>query len=111
RDIGNLNEYQKAVQDVLEGKVQVSVSGARSGSVVMDEGSTVAATAALNGFVVLGRRTRIGEDAVVTNSILGDDVVVESGARIDSCVLWNRVHLGGHSDISHDVVCNDTVIA
>ncbi|MFM8438635.1 MAG: hypothetical protein ACKOAX_09165, partial [Candidatus Kapaibacterium sp.] len=63
------------------------------------------------GFVVLGRRTRIGEDAVVTNSILGDDVVVESGARIDSCVLWNRVHVGGHSDISHDVVCNDTVIA
>lgn len=111
RDIGNLNEYQKAVQDVLEEKVRVSIKGSRSGSVVMDEGCTIAPTASLNGFVVLGKNTVIGDNAVVTNSILGDEVIVGSAARIDASVVWNRARIGNHSDISHDVVCNDTVIS
>lgn len=111
RDIGNLNEYQKAVQDVLEQKVQVNISGRREGNIVMGKGSTVAATATLNGFVVLGKNTVIGENAQITNSIIGDNVGIDSAARVESSVVWNNVTIGSHSDLSGDVICNDTVIA
>ena len=110
RDIGNLNEYQRAVQDVLEQKVQISLPGDRSGSVTMDRGTTVSPTAKLNGFVVLGDNCRIGDHAVVSNSILGNNVTVDSAANIDSAVIWDNVTVGSHADVSHDVVCNNTTI-
>lgn len=110
RDIGNLNEYQRAVQDVLEQKVQISIPGDRSGSVTMGRGTTVSPTAKLNGFVVLGDNCRIGDHAVVSNSILGNNVTVDSAASIDSAVIWDNVTVGSHADVSHDVVCNNTTI-
>ncbi|MFN4769711.1 MAG: sugar phosphate nucleotidyltransferase [Candidatus Kapaibacterium sp.] len=110
RDIGNLNEYQRAVQDVLEQKVQISIPGDRSGSVTMGRGTTVSPTAKLNGFVVLGDNCRIGDHAVVSNSILGNNVTVDSAANIDSAVIWDNVTVGSHADVSHDVVCNNTTI-
>ncbi|MFN5866615.1 MAG: sugar phosphate nucleotidyltransferase [Candidatus Kapaibacterium sp.] len=110
RDIGNLNEYQRAVQDVLEQKVQISIPGDRSGSVTMGRGTTVSPTAKLNGFVVLGDNCRIGDHAVVSNSILGNNVTVDSAASIDSAVIWDNVAVGSHADVSHDVVCNNTTI-
>jgi mannose-1-phosphate guanylyltransferase/phosphomannomutase len=59
---------------------------------------------------VLGDNCRIGDHAVVSNSILGNNVTVDSAASIDSAVIWDNVTVGSHADVSHDVVCNNTTI-
>ncbi len=111
RDIGNLNEYQTAVQDVLSANVQLEIAGELKGSVRMDSGCSVAESATLEGFVALGKNVVIGEHARVANTIVGDNVVLGNGSSVESSILWNNVQIGDRSAVSNDVICNDTVIS
>ncbi len=111
RDIGNLNEYQTAVQDVLSSRVQLEIAGALDGQVRQDSGCSIASTARLEGFVALGKNVVIGEYAKLADTIVGDNVQIGNGSSIQSSILWNNVQVGERCDISSDVICNDTTIA
>ncbi len=111
RDIGNLNEYQTAVQDVLSSKVHLHISGSRQNNVIQDSGCTIAPSARLEGFVALGRDVHIGEHARIVNSIIGDGTNIGNGTSIQSSVLWHNVQVGERADLSNDVICNNTQIA
>ncbi len=110
RDIGNLNEYQNATQDVLQSRVQVQFAGSERDGIRQDENCQIASTAKFEGFVALGKNVRIGEYASIVNTIVGDNVQIGNGSNVSSSVLWNNVTIGDRCDLSNDVICNDTVI-
>ncbi|MFN8367516.1 MAG: sugar phosphate nucleotidyltransferase [Candidatus Kapaibacterium sp.] len=110
RDIGNLNEYQIAHQDVLAGKVKITIKGTKSGNVTMGINCTIADTAKLNGLVALGDNVTIGDYADITGAIIGSGVQIGAGTKINNTVIWNNVSVGARCDITNDVICNDTVI-
>ena len=59
------------------------------------EGASIDPTAVVNGFVRLGKNSRIGRNVTVNGSlIIGNDTVIDNGAIIDGCAM-----IGSHTEI------------
>ncbi len=105
RDIGNLNEYQDAHMDALQGAVAVDIGGTREGGLYIGEGSKIPAQGLqLSGTVVIGRDCTIGEGVKLANTVIGDNCVIGPGANISNSVIWNDVTIGYNAELRSDVV-------
>ncbi|MEX0601868.1 MAG: nucleotidyltransferase, partial [Bacteroidota bacterium] len=105
RDIGNLNEYQDANIDVLQGRVKIALDGERRGNVMVGPDAKVETEGRnMTGNVVLGRNTHVHPDAVISNSVIGDDCKILPGTVIRNSVIWNGTQIGARSELSSDVI-------
>ena len=129
--IGTLTEYQCAQTDILERKVDVRIDGAQiregvwvgsdtqihpaaelRGRIFVNHHSEIARDARIAGVVSIGSRCRIGEGAVVEDSILWRGTVIEAGATVRGCILGeNCVVRAGASVQPGSVVGADGIIA
>ncbi len=110
KDIGNLAEYQLAHADVLAGRVVVEFTGERCDSSYCGKNMQIAASAHLDGTVVIGDNVRIGEDAYINNCVIGNNVTIGPRSRLIGTVLWNNTTLGDGVELTNDVVCNNVTI-
>jgi mannose-1-phosphate guanylyltransferase/phosphomannomutase len=106
-DIGNLEQYQQANYDAIDGKVHLESLGTEvAPGVVAGEGCRIDPTARLHGPIVLGSGVRIGPGVeIVGPSVLGDNAIVESNARITRSVLWEDCYVG------EEAILNDCTVA
>ncbi|MBI4545780.1 MAG: NTP transferase domain-containing protein [Gemmatimonadetes bacterium] len=108
RDIGNLDDYGRAHEDVFRGQVQLSLLGERrefDHCVLWGEaGSAVARDASLSGTVVLGRGVRVAARAVLENVVAGAGCEIAEGAELRNVVLWEDCRIGAGVRAS-EVVC------
>jgi len=108
RDVGDLLEYRLAHQNVLAGAYKTTVPGHRGEgldqSIWLGEGSRVDFTVGLKGAVLIGKNVRVGANARISNSVIGDHCVVEDGATIADSVLWSNVSIGAGAVLTENVV-------
>lgn len=113
-DIGNLDQYRLAHQDIFAGKVEVSIPGSRMNKVGKDiwagENTHIDPTAQLTGTVVFGKNCNVGKNAKITNSVLGDGCQVEEGAVLLNGILWRNVSLGAEAEARECVIASGTDI-
>lgn len=111
-DIGNLDQYRLAHQDIFGGKVEVGIPGSRMNKIGKEiwagEGSHIDASAHLSGTVVLGKNCNVGKNAKVTNSVLGDGCQVEEGAVLTNAILWRNVSIGAEAQVRECVLGSGT---
>ncbi len=110
RDIGNLNEYQIACEDILHGKAQVSIKGANNGNTYMGQGSHIDSTSSLQGCVVIGEHTSIGAYSKVQYCSIGDNVKIGNNVQMSGCVLWDNIIIGDGASLTDTVICHGTTI-
>jgi mannose-1-phosphate guanylyltransferase/phosphomannomutase len=114
RDVGDLLEYRLAHQDILAGAVQVAIPGRKveglDKPVWLGEGSRVDFTVGLKGAVLIGNNVRVGTNVRISNSVLGDDCVVDDGASISGSVLWNDVRIGAGAVLTENVIGRGTEV-
>jgi mannose-1-phosphate guanylyltransferase/phosphomannomutase len=114
KDIGNLDQYRWSHQDVFAGKVEVKIPGSRLNKIGKEiwagEGTTIDATAQLNGAVVLGRNCHIGKNVKISNSVLGDDCHVDEDAVLTNVILWRNVAVGVGVQAQECVIASGTDI-
>src|ERR1019366_8420460 len=122
-DVGTLEAYLKAHQDVLDQKVQVDINGfqllpgvwlgkgaeidpsvAIEGPAVIGDNCVIGPGARLGSHCTLGRNIRIGDNAVLQRSVVHDNTYLGSGVRIDGSVL------GRGSDLRQGVRCEEGVV-
>jgi mannose-1-phosphate guanylyltransferase/phosphomannomutase len=105
RDIGNLNDYQDAHGDALQGSVHVDIAGTRHGSLYVGDGSRIPAQGLqVSGTVVIGTNCTIGDGVKLSNTVIGDNCVIGPGASIVNSVIWNDVTIGYNAELASDVV-------
>ena len=108
RDIGNLDEYRRAHEDVLARRVKLTLQGEtseRDGVVVaFDRDASLGENAELSGTVIIGRNARIGAGVTLDDVIIGRDCQIEDGAELRHVVLWEGCHIGKGSRL-HEGVC------
>jgi mannose-1-phosphate guanylyltransferase/phosphomannomutase len=105
RDIGNLNEYQDAHIDALNGVVHLEISGTRQESLWIGEGTRYnPQTIQVSGSVVIGRNCTISDNVILSNTVIGDNCVIGPGARLTNSIVWNDVVMGHSVDLSMDVI-------
>ncbi len=111
RDIGNLNEYQEAHMDVLRGRVLLPVQGTKVADSNIGEHTIIETDPAnLSGVNLIGRNTRIHPNVRISNSVIGDDCEVQTGATIRNSIIWRGTQIGARSELSSDVIGFKSII-
>jgi mannose-1-phosphate guanylyltransferase len=109
-DIGTPERYLKGTYDILEGKVSTKIgrqlgdAGLRLIDGATVEGQVVAPVLLASGCSV-APRALVGD-----RSVLGEDVTVAEGARVECSVLLRGVYVGVGTTISASIVGPDVTI-
>lgn len=107
RDIGNLDEYRRAHEDILAGAVKVNIAGEAiksDGATLWKEASArIGPDARLNGTVIVGRDVYIGANVTLDNVIVGADSQIGDSAQLSHMVLWQGCFAGAESRLSESV--------
>ena len=97
KDVGNVDEYRRAHADLFSGDLQLNLK--------LPPGRTDHAV------VYRGRNAQVGEDVTMRGTvILGNDVLVESGATLHNCAISDRSRIGSHCTLNDTVVWPDSQI-
>ncbi|HLI14857.1 MAG TPA: sugar phosphate nucleotidyltransferase [Acidimicrobiales bacterium] len=105
-DVGTLEAYLRAHEDVLDGKVALGIEGfpLRPG-VWVGTGAEVDPTATIVGPALIGDNCRVGPGARVgAYSVLGANVRVGDGAEIERSVVHDNCYVGAGSMLRGVVV-------
>ncbi len=88
-DIGTLEQYKQSTQDLFNGKCKFS----HAPVVYSDSGSYIAEDALIPksvkfiGNSVIGKYSNLGENSVIENCIIWDNVVIDANVRLSDCVI------------------------
>jgi mannose-1-phosphate guanylyltransferase len=95
-DIGTLEAYRQAQYDVLSGKVRVKVPGEKRGeSLWVGENAQLHPSAALEGYIVVGRDAVIGRDVSLSGDVtVGTDCWIRPNATIKRSILLPGASIG-----------------
>jgi len=114
KDVGNLEEYATAHQDILNGKVKVEIDG----NLLQKNGSSIWAGKNLKlgkdvkfeGTLILGNDCVIGSGSVLSDSVIGHAVKVGKETTISRSVIWRDTQIGSGVSMAESVVGNNAVI-
>ncbi len=114
KDIGSLDEYINAHQDVLNGNVTVDIPGKRQGgmgkNVFVGENTRIGAKVKYKGGVVIGKNCQIGEKCELEDCVIGDNCVVGNGAKLCGTTVWSDVKIGERASLGKCVVASRTTV-
>src|SRR5919109_449757 len=94
-DVGNVEAYMRAHQDILDGRVDVSIDGFEiSDGVWIGEGAIVDPEARIDGPVVLGEHAKVEAGAHVREfTVLGNNAVVKSGSFLHRAIVHDNAYI------------------
>ncbi|MHB8681110.1 MAG: sugar phosphate nucleotidyltransferase [Acidimicrobiales bacterium] len=122
-DVGTLEAYLRAHQDILDERVRVQVSGFPlrqgvwlgkgtdvdpsaeiKGPAVIGDNCSIGPDASIGEYCVLGANVRIGDNAVLQRSVVHDNAFLGAGTRLDGSVI------GRACDLRQGVRCEEGVV-
>lgn len=107
-DIGNLQQYQEAHFDILQGKVQFKIAereiapGVFVGEgAVIAQGAEISAPVLIGSGAIIGRRAKVGE-----YSVIGPNTQVDEFASVKRGLTWRNGYIGMKAEIRGAILCN-----
>lgn len=76
---------------------------------VIGSGTTVGINARITNSVI-GRNCQIGSDCVISNAYLWDEVIVEAGCQVESCIISDRSRIKSNSTIPSGCLITSEVV-
>jgi mannose-1-phosphate guanylyltransferase/phosphomannomutase len=109
-DVGTLDSYRQAHLDVLNRQVDVEIDGFEmSPGVWIAEGAEVDPDVEIEGPLLVGDYTRVEAGAALRPyAVLGDNVVVKSGAVIERSIVHDNVFIGPRVSLRGAVIGRNT---
>ena len=102
-DIGTPAALRKASIDLVTGVFRSPVFTPRAQQTYIDSRAKIDLSATISPGSAIGAST-LKSDAIVDESVIGDDVVIESGARVSRSIIGNGVRIGAGAVIERSVV-------
>lgn len=95
-DVGNLQEYMRASQDLLEDRLQLDPLGTRLRAGVWADGEAdIAPDAQLYGPIFLGKGVQIKSRAIVRGpTVIRDYSMIGERAYVDRSIIWRNAYIG-----------------
>lgn len=106
-DIGNIEQYQQAHRDFLDGKVHINLKEKEfEPGVWLGEGVEIEKGTRVEGPVVIGAGSRLRQGSVIKNyTILGENTLVERDVTIKRSITWKGCYLGSGTEVRGTVLC------
>jgi len=111
-DVGSLQQYREAQEQVLRHEVQLPIPGSATDSgVFLGSNLSIDQDVVLRPPVVVGRNVKIKSGAVIgPYASIGDNCIIEEGAQIERSVIWERSYIGPHVSVKSAIVCSRATI-
>ncbi|MFN8554061.1 MAG: mannose-1-phosphate guanyltransferase [Candidatus Obscuribacterales bacterium] len=111
-DIGNLQMYRQAHQDVLDGKMNLKIKYPQiQDRVWVGQGTQIDATVKLTPPIMIGENCRIGRDTELeAYTCIGDNVVVQEKVKMKRPTIWSNVYIGNQAQLRACVVCDNCTV-
>ncbi len=122
-DVGTLDAYLRAHQDVLAQRVQVQLTGfplrhgvwlgkgadvhpsaVVTGPAVIGDNCAVGPGVSVGEYCVLGANVQVGDNASLVRAVVHDNAFLGGGTRLEGCVV------GRACDLRHNVRCEEGVV-
>lgn len=105
-DVGDIGEYIRACNELLEGKVQVAELGQHiGGNIWCGEDVEIAPDAQLYGPIYLGDEVKIKGGVVIHGPTgIRDYTIVDNRARIDRCFIWRNCYIGEGAELRGAII-------
>jgi mannose-1-phosphate guanylyltransferase/phosphomannomutase len=113
RDIGNLDEYRQAHNDILAGRVAISMHGRMrsfENGTLWSEGVEVPDDVQVRGTVIIGPNASIGSGASLDNVVVGAGTRVGDGAELRRSVFWESCDVGRNARITESICARGVVL-
>lgn len=107
-DIGTPAKYMALNQSLLSGLVG-SHGFPNGNEVVVMEGSHIESSAALTGPLLIDRGCRVGEAATINGpAVIGFGSQIEDGAVVERSILWQNVIIGSGARVVDSIIADNT---
>ena len=114
RDVGNPESYRDVYDDLLGGKVNFKMPGMKTvfpdGVLYSDAPYTFDKSIEIIGTVVLGKNVTLEPGVKLNNVVLGDNVFIGADSKIRNSVMWENINLGRNAMLDGCVICNNNEI-
>jgi len=100
-DVGSLLSYVQVHRDVLDGKAMIYVPGMKtSKDVYVGKGAEIDATAQLGRHVVVGENSKVRAGALIGDyTVIGDNCVVGEEGLVSHSIMWNDGSVGSGASV------------
>jgi mannose-1-phosphate guanylyltransferase len=85
RDIGRVDDYKDLHRDLL----------GKEGKPMIHPEASLAEGVRIEGFVCVGKGTRIMKGSFIKDSVIWDEVRIEEGSTVESCIVGDRTQVTG----------------
>jgi mannose-1-phosphate guanylyltransferase / phosphomannomutase len=110
KDVGNLKEYRKGQKDAAKGKIKLNYNGINEENLVFGLNSSWGNRCIFKGKNYIGDNTRIGEYSELSDTIIGNNVKIGTGAKLTGVIIWDETDIGDYAEITDSVICNNCII-
>ena len=110
-DVGNIESYIRAHEDLLKGTVQANIKGKCVGGIYVGENADISNSALIQSPSFIGDGAVIGEGAKIGSyTAVGQNVRIGNHVNIKRSILHNGANIGKHTKLSSCVIAADSVI-
>ena len=114
RDVGNPESYRDVYDDILTEKIKLKIDGHKTqfpdGVLYSEETYTFNKSIEFVGTVVLGKNVTLKNGVKLNNVVIGDNVIIGKDSKIRNTVIWNDVNIGRNAMLDGCVICNNNEI-
>ena len=114
RDVGNPESYRDVYEDILNGRVNLKISGEKTefpdGILYSEVAYELDKSIEIVGTVILGKNVQLGSGVKLSNVVLGDNVTIGKNSKVRNSVMWNNVAVGKNAMLDACVICNNNLI-
>jgi mannose-1-phosphate guanylyltransferase/phosphomannomutase len=114
KDVGNVSEYQRVHADLLSGKLRLNLKAdpttTEEGTVYKGANVHLEDNVHLSGRVILGNDVRLESGAKLLDCVIGPRTRIGRGARITNSVLWSDNLVGDECEIDGSIVCRRSTL-
>ena len=111
-DIGDIKQYHQAHMDILDGKVNIDISGEKlATNIWVGKECDIAQDANLEGPLFIDDYVKIAPGVNLgPSTIIGRNCVIEGGSSLKRAVLWNNVYIGKGAEIRGSILLKGTKV-
>ncbi|MDO4540806.1 MAG: NDP-sugar synthase [Syntrophomonadaceae bacterium] len=100
-DVGSLDTYRQAHDDILTGRVRVQPQGeviaSPWGRLLAGEGVRLGHEVVVKGSACVGAGSTIGEGVILENAVIWENSVIGPGAEIRDAIIGSGCHIGAQA--------------
>lgn len=111
-DVGNIEEYMRACNDYLSGKVNLPRVGKHiGGNIWVDNDADIAPDTQLYGPIFLGHGVKIRNGVIIHGpTCIRDYTIIDSHANIDRSIIWRNSYIGERAELRGAIVLRQSNI-